>query len=134
MQQVLGAILITVGVILFVLRPILQGEEAPLTSEDGGKDELAAQKRKRALMGLRDAEYDYHSGKLDHQDFLALKQEMASEVLGTIKGNEDERDADIEEEIRMVRKGLEAGLTCLLCGQVNGKGSKFCGQCGSKLE
>ena len=49
MQQVLGAVLITVGVILFVLRPILQGDQAPLTSPDGGQDELDAQKKKSAL-------------------------------------------------------------------------------------
>ena len=134
MQQVLGAVLITVGVILFVLRPILQGDQAPLTSADGGQDELDAQKKKSALKGLRDAEYDYYSGKLDEEDFEFLKQEMASEVLGAMRRIGNQSNHEIEAEIRAVRKGLDAGLTCLFCGEVNSKGSNFCGQCGSQLE
>ena len=41
--------------------------------------------------------------------------------------------AEIEEEIRRVREGLSAGLVCLGCGEVNKKGSYFCGQCGAQL-
>jgi hypothetical protein len=134
MQQVLGAVLITVGVILFVLRPILQGDQAPLTSPDGDQDELDAQKKNSALKGLRDAQYDYYSGKLDEEDFQSLKQEMASEVLGAMRRIGNQSNYEIETEIRAVRKGLDAGLTCLLCGEVNSEGSNFCGQCGSQLK
>ncbi|HIF39261.1 MAG TPA: hypothetical protein EYQ69_08780 [Gemmatimonadetes bacterium] len=134
MVQVLGAALITIGVILFVLRPVLQGDEATLTSSDGGKTELDAQKKMIALKGLRDAEYDYQSGKLDKEDFQSLRLEMASEVLEIMEEVGRELHADVEMEIQRVREGLDAGLTCLSCGEVNRKGSYFCGQCGSTLE
>ena len=132
MEQIAGSVLITIGVILFILRPVLHGDEAPLTSTDGGKDELDSQKKISALKGLRDAEYDYHSGKLDEEDFQSLRLEMASEVLGSIKGTES--GPDVEVEIQRVRAGLAAGSTCLACGEVNRNGSNFCGQCGSTLE
>lgn len=135
MEQILGAALITLGVILFILRPVLQGDEAPLSSNDGGKTALDAQKKMSALKGLRDAEYDYHSGKLDKEDFQSLRLEMATEALEVIEESDHQGlDADIEVEIQRVREGLDAGLTCLSCGEVNRKGSHFCGQCGSTLE
>ena len=133
MQQILGAAMITIGIIMFILRPILQGDEAPLTSADGDKKELDNQRKMSALKGLRDAEYDYHSGKLDEEDFQALRLEMASEVLGVIEKSDKANDAEIEEEIRRVREGLSAGLVCLGCGEVNKKGSHFCSQCGAQL-
>ena len=86
------------------------------------------------MKGLRDAEYDYYSGKLDEEDFEFLKQEMASEVLGAMRRIGNQSNHEIEAEIRAVRNGLDAGLTCLFCGEVNSKGSNVCGQCGSQLE
>ncbi len=84
-----GLTLVAAGVVLFVLLPVLRGDWATLESSDGEVTEVAARKQ-AALRGLRDAEYDFRSGKLDQADYQALKSDLAREALEAIE--EEEQD------------------------------------------
>ena len=131
----LGALLLVSAVVMFILLPVAKGQHASLTRED---DELtdAEARRRVTLLALRDVEYDYHTGKLDESDYLALRAELSAEALAALQEAERKAggsDADIEAEIAAVRAGLDAGTTCGDCGHRNPDGSRFCAACGMEL-
>ena len=134
-MALLGARLLVAAVVLFILLPVAKGQHAALTRED---DELTDSEARRrvTLLALRDVEYDYHTGKLDESDYLALRKELSAEALAALEALEGEAggsDVDIEAEIAAVRAGLEAGTTCGSCGHRNPDGSRFCAACGQAL-
>ena len=161
MGLILGAVLLTFGVVLFLLIPVLRGEWVSLKRSAGEPTEVEARKYV-ALKGLRDAEYDYRSGKLDEQDYRTLRAEMSREALAAMEeeggevaasgaaspsvGGRGRRDgADrlrepeasdkdvVEREIARVRRGLAEGRICSECGYSQVRGSRFCSGCGRPL-
>ncbi|MGD2121939.1 MAG: zinc-ribbon domain-containing protein [Gemmatimonadota bacterium] len=142
-MTIVGA-LILVGITVFlILQPVISGEEAPLSS--AGEEPTDAQFRKRvSLLQLRDAEYEYAMGKLGEEDYQTLRTEISAEALEAIRAEEEETragsgsfegptDAELEEEIAAVRTRLAGGSFCSACGHPNPAGSRFCGDCGTKL-
>lgn len=87
MTLYLAAGLLTLAVVIYVLSPILQDRRAPL--ESSADDLTDAQARKRvALMALRDAEYDFATGKLGDEDYQDLRQELSVEALQALRNEE----------------------------------------------
>ena len=151
-----GVTLVSAGVILFVMLPVLRGDWATLVSPDGEISDVESRKR-AALRGLRDAEYDFRSGKLDEADYQALKSDLSREALEAMEeesavgraGDEGtptagaadplERAAaglhgdELEAQIARVRKGMAQGRTCSACGHLNVKKSRFCTGCGGRV-
>ncbi len=143
MALILGAALLTGGVILYILLPIIQGQSASLERADDELTESEAKKRVR-LLELRDVEYDYATGKLDESDYRSLKGEISREALEALRqvgsGGQstphevpDGGESELEAEITAVREALRQGRTCLTCGHVNVEGSRFCASCGAQL-
>jgi hypothetical protein len=135
----LGVALITAAVLVFILQPVVKGLHASLEREDDELTETEARKRV-ALLGLRDVEYDFLAGKLDEEDYRSLKAELTAEALAAMEADEAARsgsgggdDADLEAEIARLRAGLRGGLVCAECGFANSDGSRFCSSCGSQL-
>lgn len=134
-MALLGALLLVAAVVLFILLPVARGQHASLLREDDEMTETEA-RRRVTLLALRDVEYDYHTGKLDETDYLALRKELSAEALAALKAVEDDpsgADLDLEAEIAAVRAGLESGTTCGSCGHRNPDGSRFCAACGQPL-
>ncbi len=151
-----GLTLVAAGVVLFVLLPVLRGDWAALVSSDDEITEVDARKQ-AALRGLRDAEYDFRSGKLDRADYQVLKSDLARQALEAIeeesaasaatdpgtptdaavkpaKSGAPDADRDrLEAEIARVRKGIAQGRTCPACGHLNVKQSHFCTGCGGAV-
>lgn len=155
-------ILVSAGVILFVMMPVLRGDWAVMGRSDDEVTEVDARKQ-AALRGLRDAEYDYHSGKIDQADYQILKSDLARQALAAMeeeesgpghaadegtptdgrskgsaakraKGASSDADGDrLEAEIARVRKGMAEGRTCPGCGHLNVEKSRFCTGCGERL-
>lgn len=87
MTLFLAAGLLTLAMVIYVLSPILQDRRAPL--ESSADDLTDAQARKRvALMALRDAEYDFATGKLGDEDYQRLRQELSAEALQALRTEE----------------------------------------------
>jgi hypothetical protein len=87
MTLFLAAGLLTLAVVIYVLSPILQDRRAPL--ESSADDLTDAQARKRvALMALRDAEYDFATGKLGEEDYQLLRHELSAEALQALRNQE----------------------------------------------
>ncbi|HAB29315.1 MAG TPA: hypothetical protein DCE19_01230, partial [Gemmatimonadetes bacterium] len=77
---IVGVILVSTGVILFVMLPVLRGDWAAMGRSDAEVTEVDARKQ-AALRGLRDAEYDLGSGKIDQEDYQVIKSELARQAL-----------------------------------------------------
>ncbi len=84
---IVGVILVSAGVLLFVLLPVLRGDWAAMGRSDAEVTDVDARKQ-AALRGLRDAEYDYHSGKIDQEDYQVLKSDLAREALAAMEEEE----------------------------------------------
>ncbi len=139
MTLYVGVALVAAAVLLFILQPVVRGLHASFEREDDELTETEARKRV-ALLALRDVEYDFLAGKLDEQDYRALKSELTAEALAALEADEAVRagdaaagDADVEKEILRIREGLRSGLVCLDCGFTNEQGSRFCSACGESL-
>jgi hypothetical protein len=150
----LAGLLVVLAVVLFILQPLLTGEEAPLFGQDDEPTEAEARKRV-ALLALRDVEYDFATGKLDQGDYEGLRGELAAEALAALNAQDalntagQQRDAgtgssdarlarslerdDLEAEIARFRAALREGTACAACGEANPAGSRFCGSCGHAL-
>lgn len=146
MALIIGAALLTGGVILYILLPVIQGRRASLERSEDELTESEAKKRV-SLLALRDVEYDFATGKLDETDYKELKGEISREALAAFRDVEAESDirrrgatrraaegaGGIEADIAAVREGLRRGTTCRTCGNSNADGSRFCASCGAQL-
>ncbi|TVR52832.1 MAG: hypothetical protein EA421_12825 [Gemmatimonadales bacterium] len=141
MSTLILALLLAGGTVFLILQPLLTGESAPMERDD---DELTeAQHRKRiALLGLRDVEYDFHAGKLDETDYRSQKAKLSAEALEAMDlelGEAQERGArgraraEVEAEIAALRTSLREGVVCGQCGELNPRSARFCGSCGATL-
>lgn len=136
MTMAIGAVLLAVAVLVFVLHPLWAGIHAPLEKTDDEVSEVEALRRVK-LLALRDVEYDFQTGKLDDEDYQSLKKELSAEALEALDASEREASGigrkTLEEEIAAVRTGLVSGATCGECGHLNPSGSRFCSSCGESL-
>lgn len=131
-----GALLLVAAVVLYILQPVIRGQWASLERDDDEMTEVEA-RRRVTLLALRDVEYDYHTGKLDAQDYKELRRELSAEALEALEAARKEAEGgsadDLEAEIAAVRDGLRSGVTCPECGHQNPSGSRFCAGCGKRL-
>ncbi len=146
MALIVGAALLTGGVIVYILLPVIQGRQASLERSEDELTESEAKKRV-SLLALRDVEYDFATGKLDETDYRELKGEISREALVALRDVEAESElrrggptqpeaegtGGIEADIAAVREGLRRGTTCHACGHLNADGSRFCASCGAQL-
>jgi hypothetical protein len=137
-MALMGALILVVAVVGFILQPVLRGQYASLEQQDDEMTEAEA-RRRVSLLALRDAEYDYETGKLDRDDYLAMKRQLSAEALAALEalergeGSPASDDAGLEAEIAAARSALEGSARCSTCGYRNPAGSRFCGACGSPL-
>jgi hypothetical protein len=130
---VLGALILIAAVIGFILQPVLQGHWASLTREDDEMTEAEA-RRRVSLLALRDAEYDFETGKLDEADYQLLKRQLSAEALQAFRDVEADADMDaVEAEVAAAREEMRGSVRCAACEHSNPAGSRFCGACGSAL-
>lgn len=142
MGIVVGAALVALAAVLFIMQPLIKGMHASLDREDDELTETEARKRV-ALLALRDVEYDFLAGKLDEADYRSLKGELTAEALAALEADEAAQErreagitgpAELEAEIARARAGLARGVVhCAGCGFGNEAGSRFCSSCGSPL-
>jgi hypothetical protein len=137
----IGASLVALAVVLFLVHPVVKGLHASLERSADELSETEARKRV-ALLALRDVEYDYLAGKLDESDYRELKGELTAEALAALEADEAARaredagvagPADLEAEIARVRLELDSEIPCPSCGFNNEEGSRFCSACGTAL-
>ncbi len=93
----------------------------------------------RALLALKEIEFDRATGKLSDEDYLLLKRQYSNRVLealdgeaGVARGKQAGADR-VEEIILEARQHRAAQPSCPVCGPRPEAGAMFCSKCGSKL-
>ena len=138
MTLFIGASLVALAVVLFIVQPVVKGLHASLEREEFELTDTEARKRV-ALLALRDVEYDYLADKLDEQDYRSLKAELTAEALAALEADEQAQgvrgagEDGLEAEIAQIRAGLGQGCVCDACGFSNEVGSRFCSACGQAV-
>ncbi len=141
MVATLGAALFAAAVVLYVVSPLVTGKQARVTRTALEFTDAEAWKLV-TLRALRDVEYDYHTGKLDDQDYEELKTELTAEAAQALKRAQlDDAPADVrasrvaavEAEILAMRAALRDVVSCSECNHSNPPGSHFCAACGVGL-
>jgi hypothetical protein len=146
----IGAVFVALALLVVTMPFLVRPYKKSKVSKENEKIEMVDPivERKNLLMGVRDLDFDYKTGKVDEHDYKNLRSDLLNRV-AVIDAKFVEDDAAIEEEIASRRKNKgktcsSGGKGCPNCqGQINiddlfcpycGTGfSLFCAACGEKL-
>jgi hypothetical protein len=136
--------LIGVSVIVFVGEPLLP-RKSPTHSSDDTDQPLAqlALQKEVLYTAIRDLDFDYHTGKVDQQDYTTLRQHFESEALQLLRQLDETDplavlDSDLERQILSFRhpRSSPSSAVPLFCPECRAElqGSEnFCPSCGQSL-
>lgn len=137
------AVLIAVGMAVYVVFPLLSAETAggPLPTDVTVLGDL---KRRRLVVydNLQDLEFEFQSGKIARQDYEGLRTNYLGEAAGLMAATQEaelvkQDDTVVEREIaaRRAQRGPQRKIeyACPACGHENPLPVKFCGECGAKI-
>lgn len=110
---------------LWVVQPILARRAALLVDATPGEARDAEHRKRVALASLQEVEYDYLAGKLDEDDYRALRRQLRREALSAL---------DRSEGFTAAPDGGESVGKQRCCDFVNRPGSTFCGGCGARVQ
>lgn len=130
-----------------VLEPLLRPSQAvaPARAAEADEDlfedlEESGSPKVRALLALREIEFDRATGKLSDADYAALKQKYSQAALEAIQ---DERaapapaaaagDATPDAEAAIARAKAQRSGVCPTCRHALEPGAVFCSHCGRSL-
>src|SRR6058998_2236723 len=146
-----SGVLLTAGLVYFVLRPVLrptldgaEGEAASVDEGDDPDDDLSP--RAVALRALKEIEFDRATGKLSDADYDALKQQYTAEALVALRAEHGTLTPGASPGIagpRAVAWGQcpthgarpeSDAQFCSECGRRLGSAPGYCARCGASLE
>jgi predicted nucleic acid-binding Zn ribbon protein len=88
--------------------------------------------REVVLVGLRDLDFDFKTGKVSEEDYKPLRAQLMVEAAQYIAA-ETKGDDQLEEMIRAQRTGKQKGLRCQECQAPIQASQGFCPKCGSTV-
>lgn len=90
------------------------------------------------LLALRDLDFDYQLGMIDHNDYAQLRGQLLLEAAEARKFRKSERlnlDKQIEESVHRYReRKRNSAIKCMYCGADLSLNDKFCAHCGNGLD
>ncbi|MCB0833011.1 MAG: zinc ribbon domain-containing protein [Bacteroidetes bacterium] len=136
--------------IALVLKPLFSKTYVPFDprSEKEVELERLVIKKNKLYGDIKDLDLEYRMGKMNDVDYHALRKQSLAEVSAVMKkldalghevhGNGKVTDQHREQLIRSIRRVIEVekettGQICAICNHQNEASSRFCAQCGSKL-
>ena len=145
-----AAILIVAAVALFVAAPLTEGF---LRRQRPGNDEFEVERlehtRALAVQALRELEFDFEMGKIDHADYQSLHESLERRALSAMASLEAARTENYATAMRpgarRVKPAAAAGAVpatagpirpanfCPHCGTRAGGIQNFCAECGAAL-
>lgn len=137
MTELLLAALLALAVLGYVLWPMLRGS-APLERDDS-LPEAEETRRGRAVVALREIEFDHATGKLAEDDYAALRERYTAEAVAAARADlafGSVAAGDLEDMIAARRESLATGegpADCVTCGPRPEAGARFCSTCGKRL-
>jgi hypothetical protein len=106
---VVVALLVSAAAVAYVVWPLVQSGPAPVVVEDDRLTDLIARKD-ATLIAIKDAEFDYRTGKLSEEDYVRMDQRLRRQAIGYMQQIEKlapesaQMDGRIEAEITKLRK------------------------------
>ena len=153
-------ILITIAIAIlaigYVVFPLFRTTKTPIPLSDDRLSGLMLRKE-TALNTIKELEFDYHTGKLNDEDYERLNQRLRRQAIGLLQRIEkiapvaSGLDAELEEAIAEHRQTSSAtsanqngvaenstdqsayAIVCPQCNHVLKPSDKFCAQCGTAL-
>ncbi|MBI2615278.1 MAG: zinc ribbon domain-containing protein [Gemmatimonadetes bacterium] len=144
MWEMIAGLLVALAALALVLEPLALGRPAgPAAS--GNSDELDLEDptesdspKVRALLALREIEFDRATGKLAEEDYVRLKAKYESDAIAAIRAEEQAAKeearpaADRAEEV--IRRAKQQGpRVCPTCGPRPEPNAVYCSSCGRSL-
>lgn len=146
MWEMVAGLLVALAALAMVLEPLaLAGRLAPAAAGGPAEDDAELEDltesdspKVKALLALREIEFDRATGKLAEEDYVRLKARYESDAIAAIRAEEQSAREEArpasdraEEAIRRARQGSRR--TCPACGPRPESNAVYCSQCGRSL-
>lgn len=146
MWELVAGLVVALAALAMVLEPLaLAGGTAPAAArgpaEDEGEFEDLTESdspKVKALLALREIEFDRATGKLADEDYVRLKARYESQAIAAIRAEEQSAREEAvpasdraEEAIRRARQG--GPHVCPTCGPRPESNAVYCSSCGRSL-
>jgi len=125
------------GVLFIIAYPLmsrhaLEPSGAVLTDSD--MSDLLYRKE-AAYVALKDLEFDHNTGKIDDDDYKAMKTSFEAEALGILHSIENYKKGIVTPSPASpgARSKGKGEKFCSNCGVAVKKAAKFCHECGARL-
>lgn len=130
--------LLAVGALAFVLYPIFFGvARVPVVAPTKSSEQQS--ERERAVLALREIEFDRATGKLSDADYTELKTRYTREAIAAMRREDSTTGAALgerpsDDELEAVVRAYRANRTkCPVCGPRPEDDAVFCSNCGKYL-
>lgn len=140
--EMLVLFLLAAGLVVFIGEPLLGWKRQERHSEFQPRiqeiERLNLQKE-GLYTAIQDLDFDYHTGKVDRQDYSELRQQLEGEAIETLRELDDidplaALDETLEQQITRLRAGFSSTSPssdiCSKCGTDYPQGAGFCTVCG----
>lgn len=149
MWELVAGLFVALAALALVLEPValarVRGSAPPLAaapSDDSDLEDLTESDspKIRALLALKEIEFDRATGKISDEDYVRLKARYESDAIAAIKAEEQATKQNVqaadraEAAIRRARERAGAGQrVCPNCGPRPEDNAAFCSNCGRSL-
>ena len=142
--ELIAGIVVTLTALALVLEPFLRPTpRMAATADDGDLVDIEESEspKVRALLALKEIEFDRATGKLSDEDYTNLKAKYAAEAVAAIRAEDQvavaapaARGGEDAAEALVQRLKQRAGPgQCPVCGPRPEPGAVFCSKCGRSL-
>ncbi len=136
--------LIALGLVVWIGTPLLSHASSQSGRREDDRTEVLLLQKETVYTALRDLEFDFQTGKVDMQDYTALRQQLEGDALGVLRQIDSldplaQLDQEIEQyvtAIRSTRRAVgEQSLVsqCAHCSGTLSHDEHFCPSCGRAL-
>ena len=149
MWELVAGLFVALAALALVLEPValarVRGTPAALASgpvDDSDLEDLSESDspKIKALLALKEIEFDRATGKISDEDYVRLKARYESDAIAAIKAEEQAAKQDVavadraEAAIRRARERAGTGpRVCPTCGPRPEDNATFCSTCGRSL-
>ncbi len=136
MLELIAGVIVALAALALVLEPLLAKEPpSPSTSvePDFTSIEESESPKVRALLALKEIEFDRATGKLSDEDYAGLKAKYSAEAVEEIRKEEAAAEAvdAAEHAVQLAKRA--ALVACPACGPRPEPAAVFCSRCGRLL-
>jgi len=146
MWEMVAGLLVALAALGLVLEPLaMSGARVAAEPQGAADDDLALEDltesdspKVKALLALREIEFDKATGKLAEEDYVRLKARYESQAIAAIRAEEQSAKEEArpasdraEEAIRRARR--EGPRVCPTCGPRPEANAVYCSKCGRSL-